>query len=437
MIWHVNTSVLIDIDELRVGMFIQLGMGWINHPFPTSSFRVSSEEQIAILRELGISQVRHVPGKSVPQSPESDALGLDAAMTMAGPGPGTEQEAQALEEESQEGLAQAPWSLEDAVFERCARRYEEATGVYGAVTSLVLTAPDLVRLQVDAVVGSCVADLVQSGDRALYLLAHMQGQRLAQHSVNTMVLALLLARALGQGAAQLQDVGVAALLHDLGKIMLPPHIGEPGAPLSAADLPRYQNHVGLSVELGQRMGLAAEVLEAISQHHEMADGSGFPQQLKFAALVRGGQILALVNAYDRLCNPLHGASALTPHEALSHLFARQRGQFDAVVLGAFIRTMGVYPPGTLVQLTDGRYGQVLVSAPAASPLRPGVLVHDERVPRGQARVLALARHPGLGVSRSVKAAQLPRAAFDYLSPQPRSSYFFEHVRHVDAGEGGA
>ena len=166
--------------------------------------------------------------------------------------------------------------------------------------------------------------------------------------------AALLAEVQHLDASERESVILAALLHDLGKVNLPAHIGEPGAALRAADMQRYHSHVGLSVELAQNMALPSDVLIAIAQHHEMADGSGYPLHLVADDISRWGQILALVNRYDRLCNPLHGDQALTPHEAVAKLFAQLRGSFDASVLGAFIRLMGVYPPGSLVQLVDGR-----------------------------------------------------------------------------------
>jgi len=228
------------------------------------------------------------------------------------------------------------------------------------------------------------------------------------------------------GVAPVEEAFVAGLLHDLGKVGLPIHIAEPGAALSPSDMQRYQEHVGLSVDLGQRMGLSSDVLIAIAQHHEMADGSGFPLRLVGEDLSRCGQILALVNRYDRLCNPLHGEQALTPHEALARIFALRRECFDATVLGAFIRMMGVYPPGSLVQLVDGRFGLVVV-VDALHSLRPCVVLYEPAVPRDEAPLLDLAQNDEVGILRSLKPAQLPRDALDYLLPRPRISYFFERA----------
>jgi hypothetical protein len=139
------------------------------------------------------------------------------------------------------------------------------------------------------------------------------------------------------------------------------------------------------------------------------------------------RIVALVNRYDNLCNPPSLANALTPHEALSLLFAQARSQFDASMLNSFIRMMGVYPAGSVVQLTDERYALVM-SVNSTRPLKPNVLVHEPHLPREEALHLNLMNLPDLGIRRSLKPSQLPADALDYLAPRPRVAYFFEAAR---------
>jgi hypothetical protein len=100
------------------------------------------------------------------------------------------------------------------------------------------------------------------------------------------------------------------------------------------------------------------------------------------------------------------------------------------MLNAFIRMMGVYPPGSVVQLTDERYAMV-VSVNSSRPLKPRVLVHDPKVPRDEALHIDLEAHPTLGIRRSIKPALLPRPALDYLAPGQRIAYFFEPAVALD------
>ncbi|MNF02589.1 hypothetical protein D3C80_2017570 [compost metagenome] len=98
--------------------------------------------------------------------------------------------------------------------------------------------------------------------------------------------------------------------------------------------------------------------------------------------------------------------------------------------------MGVYPPGSVVQLADGRYAMV-VSVNSSRPLKPQVLVHDPLVPLMQARPLDLETRPDIVIRRSLRPDQLPREALSYLSPRQRICYFFERAVAPSAAEGAA
>jgi hypothetical protein len=135
-------------------------------------------------------------------------------------------------------------------------------------------------------------------------------------------------------------------------------------------------------------------------------------------------VVSLVNLYDNLCNPGNPAAAITPHEALSQMFAQMRSRFDAKILALFIRMMGVYPPGSVIQLSDDRYAMV-VSVNSSRPLRPSIVIHDPYIPKDEALIIHLEDTPELNIRRSLKPLQLPKAAMDYLSPRQRICYFFE------------
>ncbi len=428
----VNSSLLIDVAQLRVGMYIQLELGWMNHPFPVSRFRIASGDQIATLQSLGLEQVRWVPARSdaavraAMEAPASAPQGPAEPAPVPGAGSGTPAAEPA-------GALHARLDAQRRALARCDEQFARATRVYERLALHVEQDPAEARKATESLVRGCVDELMAHGDSAVRLLSERAGTRAALHSVNVAVLSLLLGKSLGMRGEDLGDLGIAALLHDLGKISLPPHVAQPSAALGPADQALYEAHVGESVVLAQRMGLGRAVVSAIAQHHERADGGGFPLGLRGADLGRAGQVLALVNHYDRLCNPLRGAAPLTPHEALSVLFAQHKSRFDAQVLQCFIRLMGVYPAGSIVQLTNERYA-IVVAVDSARPLRPQVIVHDGSVPRDEALVLDMERSPDLGIRRSLRPAQLPRDALDYLSPRKRICYFFERALVAGADE---
>ena len=217
---------------------------------------------------------------------------------------------------------------------------------------------------------------------------------------------------------------MAAMLHDMGKARLPDRVRFREDHFTPAEHKLYQSHVGHSVTLAKQLGLHVTVALGISQHHEMVDGTGFPLGLKGEKIGPHAKILALVNRYDNLCNPGNPSGALTPHESLSLIFAQMKTRFDTAALSAFIRMMGVYPPGSVVQLVDARYAMV-VSVNSTRPLRPRIIVHEPSVPVDEALIVDLEHAKDLGIKRSVRPLQLPKATIDYLSPRQRICYFFE------------
>jgi putative nucleotidyltransferase with HDIG domain len=316
---------------------------------------------------------------------------------------------------------------QQASLERCERQFGHASRTFRNVMHHARSQPDQAGTEVRTLIGEMVADMTGEREVAIRLLSEKAGEETSLHALNVTVLSVLLGRACGLDEAALQGIGVGALLHDLGKLDLPDRLRWSDDPASPSERKLFQQHVGHGVALAQRMGLDPVALQVIAQHHELADGSGYPLGLKGEAIEPGARIVALVNQYDNLCNPGNPAQAITPHDALAIMFARQRSQFDATIMAVFIRMMGVYPPGSVVQLTDSRYA-LSVAVNPMRPLKPRVVVYDTEVPADQALILDLEDFSELGVQRSLKPLQLPRAVFDYLSPRKRMCYFFERSR---------
>jgi putative nucleotidyltransferase with HDIG domain len=273
--------------------------------------------------------------------------------------------------------------------------------------------------------------MLVDGEVCVRVLGEPAGDRASAHAMNVTVIALLLGRALQMAPADLMELGTGALLHDVGKLALPDRLRLPQENFSAAEASLYREHVAHGVAHGRRMGLNAGALLVIAQHHEQADGSGYPKALPLERMSAAARIVAMVNHYDNLCNAAVPSQSLTPHEALSRMFAQLRNKFDATMLNAFIRLMGIYPPGSVVQLSDDRFAMVM-SVNSARPLKPRVLVFDASTPSAQALHLNLDSTPDLGIRRSLKSNQLPPRAVDYLAPRQRVAYFFDVEAETEA-----
>jgi HD-GYP domain-containing protein (c-di-GMP phosphodiesterase class II) len=421
-------SVWIDVALLRVGHYVELDVGWMAHPFPTGSFKISSPKQIEVIKGLGKKQVRVVPRKS--DEPSSEAA--DAPSESATPIP-TEAASLLTQEQAdaeQRRLRAAMLTAQERSLIACERRFAESVRLYRKTMDMVQSQPKLATEPCLGMVNTYVTELMDNGEAAIRLLSEAAGDKSAMHPVNVTVISLLLGKAMGLNKAELIDLGMAAFLHDIGKVKLPDRVRWLEDNFSSAEYRLYQEHVPQGLAIGKGMELRSPVLLAMLQHHEMVDGSGFPSRLRGDALGTSGRILALVNRYDNLCNPSRPGSALTPHEALSLIFAQFKARFDAVTLSAFIRMMGVYPPGSVVQLIDDRFG-IVVSVNSARPLKPRIILHEPGVARAEALILDLEKMPQLGIRRSLKPGNLPAAALDYLAPRQRIAYFFEQAAEPD------
>jgi HD-GYP domain-containing protein (c-di-GMP phosphodiesterase class II) len=412
----------IAVEELRVGMYIHLEGGWLSHPFPLSAFKISSVDEITTLRGLGLGHVRWVPEKS-----DLAPAALATPMVARAPVPSAEERA---------AEQQRAWLAEQReAAQRCERQYGEAAKAWREATEAVSAQPQHAGSTTQALTQAMLDKMLAAEEVGVRLVGG-GGDRAAAHALNVTVISMLIGRTLGMGEAEMLDLGVGALMHDVGKQDVPDRLRHAEDGFNAAELNGYRDHVAKGVALGQRMSLSAGAVAVIAQHHENADGTGFPLRLPADRLTLGARIVAIVNRYDNLCNPGSRSLSLTPHEAVAMLFAQSRSRFDPPVLNAFIRMMGVYPAGSLVQLTDDRYAMV-VGVNSTRPLKPRVLVHGVPGARGGLRSVAttaptqlldLESQPDLGIRRSLAASKLPPTALSALDPRPRVSYYFEALQ---------
>jgi HD-GYP domain-containing protein (c-di-GMP phosphodiesterase class II) len=412
-------ATLIEPQDLRVGMFIHLEGGWMSHPFPLSSFKISSAEQIATIRSLGLKRLRWSPERSDLAGDETAAAPAPAAPPAA-PAPAAAEDPTARARR----LAEARAEADAAAVRLCERQYQEACRDLRRINDAIAGEPQLARDGARALTQALLDKMLVDGDLCVRVLGEPTGDRHSAHAINVAVVSLLLARSLQIGQPEMADLGVGALLHDMGKLVLPDRVRLPHDDFSHAESSLYRDHVAHGITQGRRLGLSSGALLVVAQHHELADGSGFPKGVTAERMSVAARIAALVNYYDNLCNAASPAKSLTPHEALSRMFAQSRHKFDAAILNGFIRMMGIYPPGSLVQLSDDRFAMV-TSVNSARPLKPVVRVFDPARSTSRGLHLNLEECPDLGIRRSLKASQLPANAAEVLAPRQRVAYFFD------------
>ncbi len=445
-------SATISIDDLRVGMYVHLDLRWWAHPFALSSFLVTSSDEVAKIRALGLKELRWSPERSrlepVPEAGDAAlgaALGDDAGRASDGAdsnSPSVDEYAAESADAEQAGAGQsvsaqqrrAELAEQRRASQLVQRQYTEAAQAWTAITETFQRTPADARQTAEAITQAMLQKMLGDQDMCIRMISEGAGDRSTLHALNVTVLSMLMGRSFGFDTPAMSDVGVGALLHDIGKLELPSRVRHLDGGFTAAELSLYRSHVARGITQAQRMGLTPGATAVIAQHHELADGSGYPVRLSGARIDPASRIIALVDRFDNLCNPLLPHLAMTPHEAVSLLFAQNQNKFDVTMLGAFIRMMGVYPPGSVVQLTDERYGLV-IGVNSSRPLKPRVLVHDPRVAADEALVLDLQAFPDLGVRRSLKPSAIPAESQHYLSPRQRIAYFFEPQPAVLVAEG--
>jgi HD-GYP domain-containing protein (c-di-GMP phosphodiesterase class II) len=412
----------IHASALRIGMFVHLNVGWMSHPFPLSSFKLTSDEQIETIRSLGLTRLTWSPERSDVEPDAAETAAAAAAGAVAGSdGAGVEETPKPLDARQ---LARLALQAQMEIAQRCERQFTEACRDLRRANDKVLTDPAQAHTDAHLLAKALLDKMLVEGEPCLRVLGEMSSDRHAAHSLNVTVVSLMLGRQLAIPGNVLMELGVGALMHDVGKIALPDRVRLAREDFNAGEAALYRDHVAQGLILGRRMGLSADAQLVIAQHHELADGSGFPSALMLPRMSLPARIVALVNRYDNLCNAASPAQSITPHEALSRLFAQCRSKFDETLLSGFIKMMGIYPPGSVVQLSDERFAMVM-TVNAAHPLKPRVLVYDPAVAPEDAVHLDLEQSPQLGIRRSLKPVQLPARALDYLKPRQRISYFFD------------
>lgn len=412
-----TSPVYITPDQLCVGLYIQLELGWWEHDFTFSNFKIRDDNQVAALRKLGLKRLRYDPSRSdcepLPLQPVT-APTEPLADTPPPPAP---------EEAARQARVVQLSKLRTRLAE-VDRRFVQASQRVKAMNQALRNQPEDALRQAGEVVGELVEAIQGEDGAALHSINGKAHDDAYVHPLNVTVLSLMLGRQLGYDGEACHSLGLGALLHDIGKMDIPSQVLLKPEPLNRPEQLLRQLHTEYGLRRGQQLMLDDEVLRVIHEHHEHCDGTGYPRQLSEAAIGRLSRVVCITNHFDGLCNPRDPRAGLSPHEALKQMFALHRSRFDDVMLKAFIRCMGVYPPGSLVQLEDDRYGLVLGMHPS-QPLKPTLILYDSQVPKEEALIVDLEREPRLAIASALRPTQVPPEALDYLNPRQRITYYID------------
>jgi putative nucleotidyltransferase with HDIG domain len=415
-----DDSQLIAIEQVRIGMFIKLDLSWFEHSFSMNAFKITNQQQLNELHALKLKHIRYIPSKS-------DLLQVNAPVkteTLA-PTPAISGKVfDSIVEAKRARFEKLTKQREELAL--CEEKFVHAATVVKSIGKTIFSQPEETIKEAGKLVDSIAEIFLNSNDTVMHLIQQTgANEELYFHALNVSVLAMMLANEMKCTEAQVKSVGMAALFHDLGKVNIPDKILNKTEALTKPEQSFFELHTHYGTEVGQKAGLPKIVLEVIANHHEHMDGSGYPQKLEGDAIRMPTRIVTIANVYDNLCNHVDPKQSLTPHEALSTMYAHRRAQFDPSVMATMIKSLGVYPPGTIVRLSNEAVGLVM-NVNVGKPLRPRVLVYDADIPKEDAIILDLAEEGSdLSISASIRPGVLPKAIFDYLNPRKRVNYYFD------------
>jgi putative nucleotidyltransferase with HDIG domain len=408
--------------KLMVGLYVDLQMGWLKHPFPFTSFRIRNDKDIQLIKRLIPGKVRVYPGRCDPNVllPELSNVDDDEFVmdTQADP----EMEAILLEKKIQSERMEKLKARRLEV----SREYIEKSKQIKSITHDMKTRPVNAIHDIDELADDLSLKFADK-DNILTKMVDLNTQDFTDyhHTTNVTILSLMLGSAVGMTKQELQVLGAGALLHDIGKIEISTAITMKKSARTAAEEAIYQRHALAGAVLVERVKkMPGEVIEIIERHHEFLDGSGYPAGLTGSDLSTMVRIVTVANLYDNLCNPLNSEQAKTPKDALAIMYKRFENKVDTKLVARMVETLGIYPPGTIVQLNNDQIGMVIAAKPG-SKLKPDILVYDSLTPKQDAVILQLSEYDNTGIERALRPGEYPDAIHDYFNLKDRIGYMVD------------
>ncbi|MGQ7843559.1 HD-GYP domain-containing protein [Granulosicoccus sp. 3-233] len=342
----------IDVKDLRVGMFVvELDKPWEESSFMFQGLELKSPADVlAVQKECKFVWVDY---------DEFSLQSAPPATGMSGPGVGS-----ILDKEIQ---------VEDEL--------DAATEVHSLASKAITNLFEEIRLgaevdgtKVKQAVNGCVDSILRNPDASVWL-TRIQAKHAAtaQHSLNVAALSIIIAKSMNMNNRELEDVGVCGMLHDVGKTSVSEEVLNKPGPLDEAEMAEMQKHTryGRDILLSTKsvMSGAADVAHS---HHERPDGQGYPRRLPDDSIPMYARIVAIAEAYDTMTINQPYRAAFSPSDAIQELYAQRGKQFDEDLVIRFIDSVGIFPPGSIVEMINREVGIVLSNT--SDKLRPRVIM---------------------------------------------------------------
>lgn len=391
------------VYELQIGMYVaRLDLSWFRSPFLRHSFLIEETAQIARLIRAGVKTVEIdlERGADVPEAGHA-TTSLRWSTQASSTAPPRASRVQKSLAQLNEEYAQAKLAKEQ--LDRAVQSVFSVFSQRGTIEA---------RQAAEAVREITIA--ARTISKAALFMALSQNRAgdstLSRHALATCTFSLVLGQTFQFNPLELQQLGTAALLHDLGLLQIPSDIVRrsrtTSAPLSPHEQRQLQAHPRLSILAVERQGgFDASILHFIAEHHALLDGSGYPSETRGEFTSDRTRIMIIADRYDDFITGFGGASPLAPYQALQRLYQEAReGKLDHDILSRFIKLVGIYPVHSSVQLNTKEIGVVTSLNPATLHQPVVAITHD---PRGTGYpaplIVDLAHQEGLLPERAIES----------------------------------
>jgi HD-GYP domain-containing protein (c-di-GMP phosphodiesterase class II) len=395
----------ISVRGLELGMFVsRLDKPWLETPFPLQGFLVESDDDLDKLKRVcSHVYVDITSGKS----PDARFIELEPVDLV--------EAARGRDEFT--SLRKVDWELQTDFQTELAHAGIAHDALQKGVAEVMedLKAGRALDLnKVKAGVEAMIDSITRNPSAYLWLKEMKRKDDYTyQHALGCSVWAACFARHLGLDRAELLEMSLGGLLFDVGKTRLPPGVLAKQQALDVAEAEVMRRHVehGLDI-LSNTDGITHGILEMVRTHHERHDGSGYPNKLRGTEIPVSGRILGIIDTYDALTKDRLHAPGMSPHQAVAELYKLRGTLFQAEIIEQFIQTCGIYPTGSLVELSNGQVG-VVTAVHSLKRLRPSVMVllDEQKLPLAQFHTIDLSQVTldANGVPLVIKAGLPPKA----------------------------
>jgi putative nucleotidyltransferase with HDIG domain len=382
----IEQSIKIHISELKVGMFVsKLDRPWLETPFLMQGFIIESVDDVDLVAQY------------------SEYVWVDAVQQAWVP-PEVHSQINATEKK-----------IEYVNKVDVKTELNGAQHIYRKARQLTRSFLDDIRLggainTIDArsTVKHCVDSVLRNPD-ALIWMSKMRSQNeyTAEHCLNVCILAIAFGRHLGMSEEDLEIIGLCGLLHDVGKMRIPPEILNKPSALTDKEFNMIKAHTvhGRNLLMASP-GIPNSTIDVAYSHHEKIDGSGYPRQLPASGISEFARIIALVDAYDAMTADRCYSEGKPSTEALKIIFKDRGTHFDERLALEFIKSVGLYPPGTLVELVNGLICIVLETNKHFRHLPKVIAINEQSTPLPKALLVDLIEleHGAMDKSFLIKSA---------------------------------